>query len=289
MGIVVVTGTSSGIGLATAITLARGGHTVFAGMRNPDRGGELREIASKEKLPITIVRIDVDNDDSVDDAFKNILKENGHIDVLVNNAGISGGGPVELVPIALFRQIMETNFFGSLRCIKAVVPSMRQRQSGCIVNITSVAGQFGMSPQGPYAASKWALEGLSECLAQELSQFNVRVAMVEPCVIATPMTTTPRPVPPPSNPYFPIIRRMVAYFTASLKTPTSPFEVAKTIQGIVDGRSSKLRNPTGHDGAKLIQWRKSKTDEEWVRLGAASDDEWAADAKKNLGMDVSLT
>ena len=288
MGIVVVTGTSTGIGLATAITLARGGHTVFAGMRNPDRGGELREITSKEKLPITIVRIDVDNDNSVDDAFKNILKEKGHIDVLVNNAGISGGGPVELVPIGTFRQIMETNFFGALRCIKAVVPSMRQRQSGCIVNITSVAGQFGMSPQGPYAASKWALEGLSECLAQELSPFNVRVAMVEPGVIATPMTTTPRPVPPPNNPYFPIIRRMVAYFTASLKTPTSPFEVAKTIQGIVDGRSSKLRNPTGHDGAKLIQWRKSKTDEEWVRLGAASDAEWAADAKKNLGMDVNL-
>jgi NAD(P)-dependent dehydrogenase (short-subunit alcohol dehydrogenase family) len=288
MSIVVVTGTSTGIGFATATTLARGGHTVFAGMRNPDRGGELREIASKEKLPITIVRLDVDNDDSVDDAFKNILKENGHIDVLVNNAGISGGGPVELVPIGTFRQIMETNFFGAIRCIKAVVPSMRQRQSGCIVNITSVAGRFGMSPQGPYAASKWALEGLSECLAQELSPFNVRVAIVEPGVIATPMTTTPRPVPPPNHPYFPIIRRMVAYFTASLKTPTSPFEVAKTIQGIVDGQSSKLRNPTGHDGAKLIQWRKGKTDEEWVRLGAASDAEWAADAKNNLGVDVNL-
>jgi NAD(P)-dependent dehydrogenase (short-subunit alcohol dehydrogenase family) len=288
MGIVVVTGTSTGIGFATATTLARGGHTVFAGMRNPDRGGELREIVSKEGLPITIVRLDVDNDNSVDDAFKNILKENGHIDVLVNNAGISGRGPVELVPIGTFRQIMETNFFGAIRCIKAVVPSMRQRQSGCIVNITSVAGQFGMSPQGPYAASKWALEGLSECLAQELSPFNVRVAIVEPGVIATPMTTTPRPAPPPNNPYFPIIQRMVAYFTASLKTPTSPFEVAKTIQGIVDGKSSKLRNPTGHDGARLIQWRKGKTDEEWVRLGAASDAEWAADAKKNLGVDVNL-
>ncbi|MBR1156673.1 SDR family oxidoreductase [Bradyrhizobium sp. JYMT SZCCT0428] len=287
MGIVVITGTSTGIGFATAATLARGGHTVFAGMRNPDRGDELRELASKERLSIRIVRLDVDNDDSVDEAFKNILKENGHIDVLVNNAGISGGGPVELVPIGIFRQIMETNFFGAIRCIKAVVPSMRERRSGCIVNITSVAGQFGMSPQGPYAASKWALEGLSECLAQELSAFNVRVAMVEPGVIATPMTTSPRPMPPPTNPYFPIIRRMVAYFTASLKTPSSPFEVAETIQGIVDGKSTKLRNPTGHDGAKLIQWRKSKTDEEWVKLGAASDSEWAADAQKNLGVDVN--
>ena len=289
MGVVVVTGTSSGIGLATAATLARGGHTVFAGMRNPDRGEELRGIASKEKLPINIVQLDVDNDNSVDDVFKQILKEKGHIDVLVNNAGISGGGPVELVPLGVFRQIMETNFFGALRCTKAVVPSMRQRRSGCIVNIASVAGQFGMSPQGPYAASKWALEGLSECLAQELRPFNVRVAIVEPGVIATPMTTTPRPIPPAENPYFQSIRRMVAYFTASLQNPTSPFEVAKTIQDVVEGRSTKLRNPTGHDGAKLIQWRKNKTDEEWVNLGAAGDAEWAADAKKNMGVDVNLS
>lgn len=289
MGIAVVTGTSSGIGLATAVTLARGGHIVFAGMRNLARGDELREIASKEKLPIKIAELDVDNDSSVDDAFKRILAESGHIDVLVNNAGISGGGPVELVPIGVFRQIMETNFFGALRCVKVVVPAMRQRKSGCIVNITSVAGQFGMSPQGPYAASKWALEGLTECLAQELSPFNVRVAMVEPGVIATPMTTTPRPVPPPDNPYFPAIRRMVAYFTASLKNPTSPFEVAKTVEDIVNGKSSKLRNPTGNDGAQLIQWRKSKTDEQWVSLGRASDAEWVADAKRITGVEADLT
>jgi len=91
MGVVVVTGTSTGIGQATAITLARGGHTVFAGMRNLDRGGELREITSKEKLPINIVQLDVDSDNSVEDAFKKILREKGQIDVLVNNAGIGDG------------------------------------------------------------------------------------------------------------------------------------------------------------------------------------------------------
>jgi NAD(P)-dependent dehydrogenase (short-subunit alcohol dehydrogenase family) len=173
MGIAVVTGTSTGIGLSTAITLGRGGHTVFAGMRNVDRGAELREVTSKEKLPITIVRLDVDDDRSVEAAFKGILQEKGHIDALINNAGIGGGGPVEEAPMGIFREIMETNFFGALRCMKAVLPSMRDRQSGCIVNVTSVAGQFGMSPQGAYAASKWALEGLSECLAQELSPFKI--------------------------------------------------------------------------------------------------------------------
>jgi NAD(P)-dependent dehydrogenase (short-subunit alcohol dehydrogenase family) len=285
MGIVVVTGTSTGIGQATAITLARGGHMVVAGMRNLDRGGELREIASKEKLPINIVQLDIDSDKSVEDAFKQILSEKGQIDVLVNNAGIGARGYIEEAPIAVFRQVMETNFFGGLRCIKAVVPSMRERKSGCIINITSVAGQFGMPPQGPYAASKWAFEGLSECLAQELSPFNVRVAIVEPGVIATPLTTTPRPAPPPS-PYSMHGRRIGAYFAASLSNPTSPFEVAKTIQDIVDGKSTKLRNPSGADGASLINWRKSKTDEEWASLGAASDAEWVADMKKYTGVDI---
>jgi len=100
MGIVVVTGTSSGIGQATAITLARTGHRVFAGMRNLDRGDQLREITSKEKLPISIVQLDVDSDHSVEDAFKQILRENGQIDVLVNNAGIPGRGYIEDAPIA---------------------------------------------------------------------------------------------------------------------------------------------------------------------------------------------
>jgi NAD(P)-dependent dehydrogenase (short-subunit alcohol dehydrogenase family) len=124
MGTVVVTGTSTGIGLATAITLARDGHTVFASMRNLDKGTELREAIAKEKLPITIVTLDVDSDNSVKEAFSLILKEKGHIDVLVNNAGIGARGYIEEAPIAVFRQVMETNFFGALRCIQAVVPSM---------------------------------------------------------------------------------------------------------------------------------------------------------------------
>ncbi|MDN4982215.1 SDR family oxidoreductase [Bradyrhizobium sp. WYCCWR 13022] len=287
MSIAVITGTSSGIGLASAITLARAGHTVFAGMRNLDKSAELREVAGKENLPITVVKLDVDSDQSVKDAFARIMSESGHIDVLVNNAGIGGRGYIEDAPIALFRQVMETNLYGGIRCIQAVVPSMRERRSGCIINITSVAGQFGMPPQGPYAASKWAFEGLSECLAQELSPFNVRVAIVEPGVIATPMTTTPRPAPPPS-PYSMHGRRIAAYFMASLSKPTSPFAVADAIKDIVDGKSTKLRNPAGADGAALINWRKSKTDEEWVALGAATDDEWIADAKKHFGMDIKF-
>src|SRR6478672_6178559 len=187
MAIALVTGTSSGIGLAIAVTLARGGHKVIATMRNLDGAGELQKIISAEKLPVTLAALNVDDDASVNETISRALSENGNIDVLVNNAGIGGGGSVEEVPLESFRKIMDTNFFGALRCIKAVIPGMRERRHGCIVNITSVAGRIAMAPQAAYAASKWALEALSECLAQEMKAFNVRVAIVEPGVIATPI------------------------------------------------------------------------------------------------------
>ena len=287
MGTALVTGTSSGIGLATAITLARAGHGVFAGMRNLDRGAELREAVAKEKLPVTVVPLDVDSDSSVEAAIGKILAGPGRIDVLVNNAGIGGGGPVEEAPLDVFRQMMETNFFGGLRCIKAVLPSMREKQSGCIVNVTSVAGRFGMSPQGAYAASKWALEGLSECLAQELRPFGIRVAIVEPGIIATNMTLRPRPAPPP-GPYDRQKKRLGAVFMASLATPVSPFVVGETILGIVEGRSSGLRHLSGPDAEALIRYRTSRSDEEWVELGLQSDAEFAADMKARLGLAVKL-
>ena len=190
MAIALVTGTSSGLGLATAVSLARAGHTVTATMRNLDGGADLRQIIAKEKLPITLTAPDVDDDDSVHDAFAKVVAEHGWIDILVNNAGIPGAaGGVEEIPFNVFQQVMETNFFGALRCIKAVVPSMRERRKGTIVNITSLAGRIARASLAPYAASKWALEALSECIAQEMRAFNVRVAIVEPGVIATPILT----------------------------------------------------------------------------------------------------
>jgi NAD(P)-dependent dehydrogenase (short-subunit alcohol dehydrogenase family) len=287
MAIALVTGTSSGIGLATTVTLARAGHTVFAGMRNLGRGSELREAVAKEKLPVTIVQLDVDNDSSVEAAIGKIMVDQGRIDVLVNNAGLGAGGPIEEVPIDVFRQTMETNFFGCLRCIKAVLPSMRERRSGCIVNVTSVAGRGGWSPQGPYAASKWALEGLSECLAQEVRPFGIRVAIVEPGIIGTPMTMRPRPAPPPGA-YTTHKKRFAAMFIASLETPESPFVVADTILGAVDGKDTRLRLPCGRDAEAFIRSRTTCTDEEWVNLGLMSDAEFTADMKSRIGIDVKL-
>jgi NAD(P)-dependent dehydrogenase (short-subunit alcohol dehydrogenase family) len=158
MALALVTGTSSGIGLATAVALARAGRTVIATMRDLNGGLEIRKIAETEKLPVHLIALDVNDDASVREAFGKAVAEHGPIDVLVNNAGIASGGAVEETPLDIFRQVMETNFFGSLRCIKAVVPSMRERREGTIVNVTSIAGRVAMAPQAAYAASKWALE-----------------------------------------------------------------------------------------------------------------------------------
>ncbi len=130
---------------------------------------------------------DVDDDASARGAIGQALAEAGRIDVLVNNAGITSMGSVEETALPAFRSTMETNFFGALRCIQAVLPGMRERASGCIVNVTPVAGRIAPAGQAAYVSSKWALEALSECLAQEVKSFGIRVSIVEPGVIATPI------------------------------------------------------------------------------------------------------
>ena len=286
MAIALVTGTSSGIGLATAVTLARGGHTVIATMRNPASAGELQKIVAAEKLPVTVAALNVDDDASVESAFGKVIAQHGRLDVLVNNAGIGGGGSVEECSTARFREVMETNFFGALRCIKAVVPGMRQRRHGCIVNVTSIAGRMALAPAAAYSASKFALEALSECLAQEMKAFNVRVAVVEPGVIATPIFSKAAPIPADSP--YPHSRRQRALFAQSLTQPTSPYVVGEKIREIVDSDSWQLRYPVGPDAAPFLQWRASKTDEEVINLGAASDADYILMVKREFGLDVNL-
>lgn len=286
MSIALVTRTSTGIGLATAVTLARGGHTVIATMRNLASAGELQKLVAAEKLPVTLAALNVDDDASVDSALGKVLAEHGRLDVLVNNAGVGGGGSVEESSTARFREVMETNFFGALRCIKAVVPGMRERRQGCIVNVTSLSGRIALAPAAAYCASKFALEALSECLAQELKEFNVRVAIIEPGVIATPIFSKAKPIPE-GSPY-PQARRQRALFAKSLTNPTSSYLVGEKIREIVDGNSWQLRYPVGPDAEPFLKWRASKTDEEVINLAAGTDADFIAMAKKEFGLDVTL-
>ena len=287
MAIALVTGTSSGIGLATAVSLARAGHTVAATMRNVDGGADLRQIIAKEKLPITLTALDVDDDESVRDAFAKVVAEHGPIDILVNNAGIPGAaGGVEEIPFNVFQQVMETNFFGALRCIKAVVSGMRERRRGTIVNVTSIVGRIAVTSLSPYAASKWALEALSECLAQEMRAFNVRVTIVEPGVIATPLATKEYPIPAGGT--YPHARRIRALLAAIRANQTPASVVGDLIRDIVDGDSRQLRYPAGPDAAPTLNGRASKTDEQVVAEAAESDNEFVARVKREAGLDLTL-
>jgi len=207
-------------------------------------------VAGKENLQLRFAALDVNSDQSVQTAFAAILIETGRIDVLVNNAGISNMGAVEETPIDVFRAVMETNFFGALRCMQAVLRRMREQRMGCIVNVSSVAGRFSSAPQAPYSSSKFALEALSECLAQEMKAFGVRVAIVEPGVIATPIFGNVSQ--PPTSTRYPQRRRLTELFRASLEKPVSPYVVEEKIRDIVDSGTWQLRHPVGPDAAGLL-------------------------------------
>jgi NAD(P)-dependent dehydrogenase (short-subunit alcohol dehydrogenase family) len=273
MASVLITGTSKGIGLETALAFARAGYQVYATMRNPSQSPALAETAAREKLPITISTMDVDSDESVSNAIAAIQK-NGPIDVLVNNAGVEGVGPVEEFPLAKFRAIMETNYFGALRCIQAVVPGMRQRRSGTIINISSVAGRICNPPLTSYCASKWALEALSEGLAGELKTFNVRVAIVEPGIIDTAMAQRIGD-PAPGSPYGQTAR-FSALFTKSLEHPVPPSLVAEKILEVAQSENWQLRHPVGPDAIGFLEWRKGMSDEDWIEMNAGDDEAFFA-------------
>jgi NAD(P)-dependent dehydrogenase (short-subunit alcohol dehydrogenase family) len=280
---VLITGTSKGIGFETALAFARAGYKVHATMRTPSQSS-LADTAAQEKLPILISRMDVDSDQSVNEAISEIQNSHGPIDVLVNNAGIERTGSVEELPLTEFRAAMETNYFGVLRCVQAVVPDMRTRRSGCIINISSVAGRISCAPLTPYMASKWALEALSEGLAGEMKTFGVRVALVEPGIIDTAMARRIRDTPNASA--YKQEARFSNLYVASLKNPPPASLVAQKILEIAQGDTWQLRHPVGPDAAGFLGWRASMTDEQWVDLNAADDETWYQRIQSDFGMDV---
>lgn len=283
MASVLITGTSKGIGFETALAFGRAGHKVHATMRKPSQSPELAETAKREKLSIEISAMDVDSDESVRDGIAAIQK-NAPIDVLVNNAGVERVSAIEELPLADFRAVMETNYFGALRCIQAVVPQMRQRKSGCIINVSSVAGRIASPPLAPYMASKWALEGMSEALAGEMKTFNVRVAIIEPGIIDTAMAR--RIGVGMDRSTYRQQARFASLFEAALSHPAPPSLVAQKIVEVATSGTWQLRHPVGPDAQGFLDWRKGMTDEEWVTLHSSDDETWYARIEKDFGMDT---
>ncbi len=287
MSSILITGASRGIGMAAALVLARAGHTVHATMRNPVGSPELSQIAEKESLKIIVSAMDVNDDASVKETISAIQKQYGPIDVLVNNAGIERHGTVEETSMKDFRDVMETNYFGVIRCIHAVMPDMRTRRSGSIINITSVAGRIAGTPQAPYAASKFALEALSEALAGEARMFNIHVAIIEPGIIATDMARDIMQLSVDSP--YPQIPRFARLFIVSLQNPASANLVGDKILEIIESDTWQLRHPVGPDALPFLQWRASMTDEEWVKLGSLHNEDWYNSMHQTFGVDFRPT
>ncbi len=286
MSVVLITGTSSGIGLATALHFARLGHEVHAGLRNPTGAAELTQAIEQEKLPIRPVVVDVDDAVSVQRGVREILDKAGRIDVLVNNAGIGGGGPIEDVPVDWAKGLFETNYFGAIRMIQAVLPGMRERRSGAVVNVSSIAGRVAVAGHGHYSAVKHALEAASEALAQEVQAFGIRVVIVEPGVVVTPIFTKARRFADPASPYAVHVRRLLLFYQMQMKTPSQPSDVAAVIHEAVTTKEPTLRYLVGEDARRLAAGRQRLTDEEYIAGGRPMDDaEYLDLMRRRFGFD----
>ncbi len=291
MTVTVITGTSSGIGLATTIRLAKAGHKIYAGVRNPAGSDALNRAIEASQGAISLFEIDVSDEQSIADGIGKVLTAEGQIDVLVNNAGIGRGSSVEETSMQVVREIFETNFFGLVGVTKAVVPGMRQRQSGTIINISSIAGRLVTPSNAFYAATKYAVEAMSESLAAQMLPFNVRVALVEPGVIATSIFENAQNASEPpdlNSPYIMHMRRLMALFTTQLMkaAPTPPDLVAQIIEDAITTDAPKLRYLAGQDAEDLWQARQRVSDEDYMAFAAIEDDEAYYDAMKDwLGKD----
>jgi len=264
--VALVTGSSSGIGLETALSLARDGYYTFASMRDTKKAGELEYAAKKENLKINVTELDVDKEESIISAIKKIMAERGRIDVLVNNAGYGQFGCTEDVSIDDFRKQFETNFFSIVRIIQEVAPIMRNQKSGIIVNISSVGGRLGLPGSSAYISTKFALEGLSECLRYELGQFGIKTTLIEPGVIKTNFFSSLKI--PESNTdlkYKELTDNILAGLKMMVEMGTPPSEVAKVIIKAIHDDEILPRYIVGTDAVMFMEAKKMKTDLEFEK------------------------
>jgi short-subunit dehydrogenase len=270
--IAVVTGSSSGIGYETSLLLARNQYTTYASMRNMKKSDELLKIASKENIRLKVIQLDVNDDRSVSSAIDSIVKENGRIDVLVNNAGFDLFGSLEELTIEEIKGQFETNFFGAARVTKSVIPTMRKQGSGIIINVSSIGGRIGLVPCNTmYHASKFALEGFTESLRHELTEFNIDVILIEPGAIRSNFAEnirTAKNYDSNNSPYAKTVQKVFEGFEPMLANASDPKEVAQVILNAANSSSPNMRYTVGKDAESILKARAELSDrelEKWVR------------------------
>ena len=289
--IAVVTGSSTGIGFETSLLLARNGFYTYATMRGTGKSDKIEKIAYTENLPLEVLPLDVDNDNSVKNNIHKILDEKKKIDVLVNNAGYGLFGALEDISIEESKKQFETNLFGAIRTIKEVLPTMRKQRNGIIINVTSIAGVVGVPAECIYVSTKFALEGLSESISYELQPYGIKVILVEPGVINTNFVPNINPDKTDDNKskqtlmkqeksetnyssndikkknssyYSNTIEAFLSHYYPAMKNATHPKEVASVILESIKNASksseSLVRYIVGEDAKTFSQAKKNMSD-----------------------------
>lgn len=252
---VLVTGASAGIGKATAIYLAQNGYNVYGAARRTDK---LQDLKTHGIKPIAL---DVTKDDSVTACIEQIFKEAGSIDILVNNAGFGSSGAVEDVPIEDARYQLEVNVFGAMRLTQLVLPKMRQKKFGKIVNISSIGGKIAFPLSGWYHASKFAIEALSDSLRMEVKSFGIDVIVIEPGGIKSEWASISNEhlLRVSGNTTYKQMAENAEKAMANLNLP-EPIVIAKLIKESIEAKSPKTRYSGGYNAKQILIARKIISD-----------------------------
>lgn len=267
--VAVVTGSSSGIGYETSLALAREGFLTYATMRNLEKGSGIKSDADKDSLRLKIMQLDVTDDVSVSKAIQSIISDSGRLDVVVNNAGYGLVGAFEDLSLDEIRQQYETNFFGVVRVMQAIIPIMRKQKSGRIINISSGAGRFGYPGGSAYVSTKFAMEGLSESLSYELEPFGIKVILVEPGVIRTNFgngMVVAKQSQDPTSVYLSMTQKMNDVFGYLMQNGSPPSLVANVVLQAVKSENPSIRYLAGKDVEQWVEQKKKMSDSEFFNM-----------------------
>ena len=262
----IVTGSSTGIGFETSLLLARNGFHTYATMRNLEKSNEIMDLARKEKLPLEVLELDVTDDRSVKNAIDRIMDERKSIDIVVNNAGYGLNGALEDLSMDEIKAQFETNLFGAIRVMKAVLPVMRKQQAGTIVNISSLGGRVGLALNSAYISTKFALEGISESMRMETEPFGIKVILVEPGAIKSNFARNQKVAQKASESSSPYAAIFGGFRNDLFDHATPPVEVAKVVLKAVTSDNPSMRYLVGDDAKQVMDARNRISEQEFQTL-----------------------
>ena len=269
-----ITGCSTGIGLATAVHLAGRGHTVYASVRDLATSEGLRGAAEEAGVALTVLSLDVDSPESIRAGVERVVEEAGCVDVLVNNAGVGDLWAVEDITETDLLQMFRTNVFGPIALIRAVLPGMRAAGSGTIVNVSSVSARIVSAFSGPYAATKYALEAITQAVAVEGAAHGIRCVAIEPGFTQTPMLEKAlSSLPSAEGPYSTVAGFIRALYEDGTETGGNPIDVARTIEAAIESEETVIQHPVGAAAEWVINGRAAASDQDWVDLWTRTTEE----------------